>query len=152
MGRGSTVACGLCHRPLSMGGAGGPASASKSSGCWGLGKAEACCLHNLQALNEEDIFEAQDSRGLYPLGWIHTHPTQTCFLSSVDVHTHCGYQVGERMAGSQALWEVKLLCFVRKLRLVACYRARWRCVGSPAIGAAAESAAFLTRTRHSTPL
>lgn len=47
-----------------------------------------------QALNEEEIFEAQDSRGLYPLGWIHTHPTQTCFLSSIDVHTHCGYQVG----------------------------------------------------------
>lgn len=31
-------------------------------------------------------------RELYPLGWIHTHPTQTCFLSSVDVHTQCGYQ------------------------------------------------------------
>ncbi|KAL6775812.1 hypothetical protein ACKKBG_A18585 [Auxenochlorella protothecoides x Auxenochlorella symbiontica] len=46
----------------------------------------------VQALNEEEIFEAQDSRGLYPLGWIHTHPTQTCFLSSIDVHTHCGYQ------------------------------------------------------------
>jgi hypothetical protein len=28
------------------------------------------------ALNEEEIFEAQFSRGLYPLGWIHTHPTQ----------------------------------------------------------------------------
>ena len=24
--------------------------------------------------------------------WIHTHPSQTCFLSSVDLHTHCGYQ------------------------------------------------------------
>lgn len=44
------------------------------------------------ALAEEEIFEAQDSRSLYPLGWIHTHPTQTCFLSSVDVHTQCGYQ------------------------------------------------------------
>ncbi len=44
-------------------------------------------------LNEEEIFEVQDSRALYPLGWIHTHPTQTCFLSSVDVHTHCGFQV-----------------------------------------------------------
>ncbi|EIE22119.1 Mov34-domain-containing protein [Coccomyxa subellipsoidea C-169] len=44
------------------------------------------------ALNEEEIFEAQDSRSLYPLGWIHTHPTQTCFLSSIDVHTQCGYQ------------------------------------------------------------
>ena len=47
----------------------------------------------VQALNEEEIFEAQDSRSLYPLGWIHTHPTQTCFLSSIDVHTQCGYQV-----------------------------------------------------------
>ena len=47
----------------------------------------------VQALNEEEIFDAQDKRALYPLGWIHTHPTQTCFLSSVDVHTQCGYQV-----------------------------------------------------------
>ena len=23
------------------------------------------------------------------LGWIHTHPSQTCFLSSRDLHTHC---------------------------------------------------------------
>lgn len=46
----------------------------------------------VQALAEEEIFEAQDSRGLYPMGWIHTHPTQTCFLSSIDVHTQCGYQ------------------------------------------------------------
>lgn len=46
----------------------------------------------VQALAEEEIFEVQDTRSLYPLGWIHTHPTQTCFLSSVDVHTHCGYQ------------------------------------------------------------
>ena len=46
----------------------------------------------VQALAEEEIFEAQDSRSLYPLGWVHTHPTQSCFLSSVDVHTQCGYQ------------------------------------------------------------
>ncbi|EFN58695.1 hypothetical protein CHLNCDRAFT_34008 [Chlorella variabilis] len=46
----------------------------------------------VEMLNEEEIFEVQDSRALYPLGWIHTHPTQTCFLSSVDVHTHCGFQ------------------------------------------------------------
>lgn len=50
-----------------------------------------CCA--VQALNEEEIFDVQDKRSLYPLGWIHTHPTQTCFLSSVDVHTQCGYQV-----------------------------------------------------------
>lgn len=58
-----------------------------------------------QALNEEEIFEAQDSRGLYPLGWIHTHPTQTCFLSSIDVHTHCGYQVG--LGGRKGCWQTK---------------------------------------------
>lgn len=47
----------------------------------------------VSALNEEEIFEAQDKRSLYPLGWIHTHPSQTCFLSSIDIHTQCGYQV-----------------------------------------------------------
>ncbi|KAL9051826.1 MAG: hypothetical protein Q9162_005767 [Coniocarpon cinnabarinum] len=26
------------------------------------------------------------------LGWIHTHPSQTCFLSSRDLHTHVWYQ------------------------------------------------------------
>ena len=26
------------------------------------------------------------------LCWIHTHPTQTSFLSSVDLHAHFGYQ------------------------------------------------------------
>jgi STAM-binding protein len=44
------------------------------------------------ALAEEEIFAAQDARALYPLGWVHTHPSQSCFLSSVDVHTQCGYQ------------------------------------------------------------
>ena len=56
------------------------------------------CLQ-VEMLNEEEIFEVQDSRGLYPLGWIHTHPTQTCFLSSVDIHTHCGFQVGGWVVG-----------------------------------------------------
>ncbi|XP_075521741.1 AMSH-like ubiquitin thioesterase 3 isoform X2 [Primulina tabacum] len=46
-----------------------------------------------QTLNEEEIFEVQDERYLFPLGWIHTHPTQTCFMSSVDLHTHYSYQV-----------------------------------------------------------
>lgn len=34
----------------------------------------------------------QDKRSLFPLGWVHTHPTQSCFLSSIDIHTQCGYQ------------------------------------------------------------
>ncbi|KAL7747343.1 hypothetical protein RI367_007245 [Sorochytrium milnesiophthora] len=43
--------------------------------------------------NEEELFEYQDKHNLITLGWIHTHPTQTCFMSSVDLHTHCSYQV-----------------------------------------------------------
>lgn len=42
--------------------------------------------------HEEEQFEFQDSRGLLTLGWIHTHPTQSCFMSSLDLHTHQGYQ------------------------------------------------------------
>ncbi|XP_048500379.1 AMSH-like protease sst2 isoform X2 [Beta vulgaris subsp. vulgaris] len=48
---------------------------------------------NCQTLNEEENFEVQDRESLFPLGWIHTHPTQTCFMSSVDLHTHYSYQV-----------------------------------------------------------
>nr|KAJ3399298.1 hypothetical protein HK105_004944 [Polyrhizophydium stewartii] len=43
--------------------------------------------------NEEELFEFQDTRDLITLGWIHTHPTQSCFMSSVDLHTHCSYQL-----------------------------------------------------------
>ncbi|XP_076846320.1 STAM binding protein b [Brachyhypopomus gauderio] len=43
--------------------------------------------------NEEELFLVQDQQNLITLGWIHTHPTQTAFLSSVDLHTHCSYQL-----------------------------------------------------------
>ncbi|XP_053604195.1 STAM-binding protein-like A [Plodia interpunctella] len=43
--------------------------------------------------NEEEIFYYQDQHSLITLGWIHTHPTQTAFLSSVDLHTQCSYQL-----------------------------------------------------------
>lgn len=46
-----------------------------------------------ETINESAIFEYCDSEDLMMLGWIHTHPTQTCFMSSRDLHTHCGYQV-----------------------------------------------------------
>lgn len=44
-------------------------------------------------MNEEEIFDIQDQLNLITLGWIHTHPSQTCFLSSVDLHTQAGYQI-----------------------------------------------------------
>lgn len=46
-----------------------------------------------QTTNEEEIFDYQDKQSLFPLGWIHTHPTQSCFMSSVDLHTHYSYQI-----------------------------------------------------------
>ncbi|KAL3529263.1 hypothetical protein ACH5RR_008585 [Cinchona calisaya] len=46
-----------------------------------------------QTTNEEEIFEVQDKQSLFPLGWIHTHPTQSCFMSSIDVHTQYSYQI-----------------------------------------------------------
>ena len=42
--------------------------------------------------DEMPIFDYQQQHSLLTLGWIHTHPTQTCFMSSVDLHTHCSYQ------------------------------------------------------------
>jgi len=39
------------------------------------------------------LFAYCDAHSLLVLGWIHTHPTQTCFLSSRDLHTSAGYQV-----------------------------------------------------------
>ncbi|XP_063980712.1 STAM-binding protein-like A [Diachasmimorpha longicaudata] len=53
-----------------------------------MGSPDSCVTHN-----EEDIFDYQDQHNLITLGWIHTHPTQTAFLSSVDLHTHCAYQL-----------------------------------------------------------
>ena len=46
-----------------------------------------------ETINESAIFDYCDSEDLMMLGWIHTHPSQTCFMSSRDLHTHCGYQV-----------------------------------------------------------
>lgn len=42
---------------------------------------------------EDDIpmFNFMQSAGCMTVGWIHTHPSQTAFLSSVDLHTHCPY-------------------------------------------------------------
>lgn len=46
-----------------------------------------------ETINESELFDYVDGEDLMVLGWIHTHPTQTCFMSSRDLHTHCGYQV-----------------------------------------------------------
>lgn len=43
--------------------------------------------------NESELCQIIDQNNLITLGWIHTHPSQTAFLSSIDLHTHYGYQI-----------------------------------------------------------
>ncbi|VDP87808.1 unnamed protein product [Echinostoma caproni] len=52
------------------------------------GTPDSCTTHN-----EEELFEYMEKRNLILLGWIHTHPSQTAFLSSVDQHTQLSYQI-----------------------------------------------------------
>ncbi len=52
-----------------------------------IGGANTC-----EALGEEALFEYMLNCKLITIGWIHTHPRQNCFLSSIDLHTQCGYQ------------------------------------------------------------
>ena len=52
--------------------------------------------NSCQATNEEEVFKILNERSLYPVGWIHTHPSQSCFMSSVDLHTQYSYQVIDR--------------------------------------------------------
>ncbi|XP_068468078.1 AMSH-like ubiquitin thioesterase 2 isoform X4 [Phaseolus vulgaris] len=49
--------------------------------------------NSCQATNEEEVFKILNERSLCPVGWIHTHPSQSCFMSSVDLHTQYSYQM-----------------------------------------------------------
>ena len=53
-----------------------------------IGSADSC-----QTENEEEVFLIQDNYDLISIGWIHTHPTQSAFMSSIDLHTHYPYQL-----------------------------------------------------------
>eukprot|EP00347_Sterkiella_histriomuscorum_P022455 403338424 len=43
--------------------------------------------------DEIQLFEAQIEHKVMTLGWIHTHPQYSLFLSSVDLHNQMGYQM-----------------------------------------------------------
>ncbi|KAK0537500.1 hypothetical protein OC835_001739 [Tilletia horrida] len=51
------------------------------------GASDRCETHN-----EEAIWAFQEEHDLVTVGWIHTHPSQSAFLSSLDLHTHCSFQ------------------------------------------------------------
>lgn len=42
---------------------------------------------------DNELFDYCDNADLLVCGWIHTHPSQSCFLSSRDLHTSSGYQI-----------------------------------------------------------
>lgn len=50
--------------------------------------ADTCVTHD-----EETLLNVQTKLDLLTLGWIHTHPSQSCFLSSIDLHTQYSYQL-----------------------------------------------------------
>lgn len=52
-----------------------------------------CTSDTCETENEGALFDYCDKEDLIQLGWIHTHPTQTCFMSSRDLHTQAGYQI-----------------------------------------------------------
>ncbi|KAI1139420.1 hypothetical protein F5Y05DRAFT_381909 [Hypoxylon sp. FL0543] len=52
-----------------------------------------CTSDTCETENEGSMLEYCMNEDLLMLGWIHTHPTQTCFMSSRDLHTQSGYQV-----------------------------------------------------------
>lgn len=54
---------------------------------------QTCTSDTCETDNEEEVIEFCMKEDLMVFGWIHTHPTQTCFMSSRDLHTQSGYQV-----------------------------------------------------------
>ncbi|KAJ6529773.1 hypothetical protein B0H19DRAFT_968213 [Mycena capillaripes] len=48
---------------------------------------DTCTIHE-----EESVLQFAADRGQLTLGWIHTHPSQSLFMSSVDLHTHANLQ------------------------------------------------------------
>lgn len=51
-----------------------------------------CTTDTCETEDEFQIFEFCEKENMIIIGWIHTHPTQTCFMSSRDLHTHASYQ------------------------------------------------------------
>lgn len=52
-----------------------------------------CTSDTCETINEDKVFDYTMKEELIQIGWIHTHPVQTCFMSSRDLHTQSGYQI-----------------------------------------------------------
>jgi len=52
-----------------------------------VGKSDSCTMDGL-----EDVWDVHDKENIIFLGWIHTHPAYSVFLSSVDMHNQYEWQ------------------------------------------------------------
>jgi len=52
-----------------------------------VGKSDSCTMEGL-----EDVWDIHDKENIIFLGWIHTHPAYSVFLSSVDMHNQYEWQ------------------------------------------------------------
>lgn len=77
-----------------------------------VGKSDDCEMHG-----EEELLGLCLGRGLMQLGWIHTHPSQACFMSSMDLHTHAGFQLSLRESVAIVLAPRDPACRVAFFRL-----------------------------------
>ncbi|KAM0987459.1 hypothetical protein ACFX2A_011743 [Malus domestica] len=54
-------------------------------------------VHIQNVINDQEALAIQNEQSPFPVGWIlvesQTHLSQSCFISSVDCHTHSSYQV-----------------------------------------------------------
>ena len=48
--------------------------------------------NTVEMLDDQLVSTLLINHDLVVAGWVHTHPTQTAFLSSIDVHTQYSYQ------------------------------------------------------------
>ena len=48
--------------------------------------------NTVEMLDDQFVASALVENSLVVVGWVHTHPTQSAFLSSIDVHTQYSYQ------------------------------------------------------------
>jgi len=52
-----------------------------------VGKSDSCTMEGL-----EDVWDTHDKENIIFMGWIHTHPAYSVFLSSVDMHNQYEWQ------------------------------------------------------------
>ena len=53
---------------------------------------QAGTYNTVEMLDDQIVAGALMDNNLVVVGWVHTHPTQSAFLSSIDVHTQYSYQ------------------------------------------------------------